>query len=68
MKNEMAHYFPEMFAESVNCQFYNCTHTHEPKCAVKQAVAEGRIAQSRYNSYLSLLNDEDEDKYRQGVD
>ena len=68
MKDEMAHYFPEMFAESANCQFYNCTHTHEPKCAVKQAVAEGRIAQSRYNSYLSLLNDEDEDKYRQGVD
>ncbi|MBO7593657.1 MAG: ribosome small subunit-dependent GTPase A [Salinivirgaceae bacterium] len=67
-KDEISHYFPEMFAESANCQFYNCTHTHEPKCAVKQAVAEGRIAQSRYNSYLSLLNDEDEDKYRQGVD
>lgn len=67
-KAEMSHYFPEMFAESENCQFYNCTHTHEPKCAVKQAVAEGRIAQSRYNSYLSLLNDEDEEKYRQGDD
>ncbi len=67
-KDEISHYFPEMFAESENCQFYNCTHTHEPKCAVKQAVAEGRIAQSRYNSYLSLLNDEDEDKYRQEPD
>lgn len=67
-KDEMSHYFPEMFAESVNCQFYNCTHTHEPKCAVKQAVENGSIAQSRYNSYLSLLNDESEDKYRQEPD
>jgi len=67
-KDEISHYFPEMFAESANCQFYNCTHTHEPKCAVKQAVADGRISQSRYNSYLNLLNDEDEDKYRQSVD
>lgn len=67
-KTEMSHYFPELFAESENCQFYNCTHTHEPKCAVKQAVAEGRISQSRYNSYLCLLNDENEGKYRQGVD
>lgn len=67
-KDEISHYFPEMFAESVHCQFYNCTHTHEPKCAVKQAVADGRIAQSRYNSYLSLLNDESEDKYRQEPD
>lgn len=67
-KAEMSHYFPEMFAESENCQFYNCTHTHEPKCAVKQAVENGSIAQSRYNSYLSLLNDESEDKYRQEPD
>lgn len=67
-KAEMSHYFPEMFAESENCQFYNCTHTHEPKCAVKQAVENGTIAQSRYNSYLSLLNDESEDKYRQEPD
>ncbi len=67
-KAEMSHYFPEMFAESENCQFYNCTHTHEPKCAVKQAVENGAIAQSRYNSYLSLLNDESEDKYRQEPD
>ena len=67
-KDEISHYFPEVFAESANCQFYNCTHTHEPKCAVKQAVEQGTISQSRYNSYLNLLNDEDEDKYRQNID
>lgn len=67
-KDEISHYFPEIFAESANCQFYNCTHTHEPKCAVKQAVEQGTISQSRYNSYLNLLNDEDEDKYRQNID
>lgn len=63
-KAEVGHYFPEIFEESKKCRFGNCTHTHEPACAVRQAVEEARIAQSRYNSYLSILEDSDEDKYR----
>ncbi len=64
----VAHYFPEIFEESKNCRFGNCTHTHEPGCAVRAAVDESRIAQSRYASYLSILEDSDEgtDKYRKG--
>ncbi len=61
---ETSHYFPEIFAEGVNCKFGDCTHTHEPGCAVRQAVANARIAQSRYASYLSILDDLDESKYR----
>jgi ribosome biogenesis GTPase len=61
---EVSHYFPEIFKASANCRFGNCTHTHEPGCAVLQALNEQRIAQSRYNSYLSILNDEEEGKYR----
>lgn len=61
-KEEISHYFPEMFQLLNNCQYYNCTHTHEPACAVKKAVAEGKIAESRYNTYLGLLDTED--KYR----
>ncbi len=65
-KAEVSHYFPEIFAESKKCRFNNCTHTHEPACAVRQAVEEARIAQSRYASYLSILEDtNDNDKYRQ---
>ena len=59
---ELWHYFPEMMREAEGCQFYNCTHTHEPRCAVVEAVKEGRIALERYESYLKIL-DEDE-KYR----
>ncbi|MDO4320452.1 MAG: ribosome small subunit-dependent GTPase A [Bacteroidales bacterium] len=65
-KYEVAHYFPDLFAVSHDCRFGNCTHTHEPGCAVLAALDEGRIAQSRYNSYLSILEDSDEDKYRKG--
>lgn len=61
-KEEISHYFPEMFLLLNNCQFYNCTHTHEPMCAVKKSVDDGEIARSRYNSYIGLL--ENEDKYR----
>jgi ribosome biogenesis GTPase len=61
-KEEISHYFPEMFNLLNECQFYNCTHTHEPNCAVKKAVENGQIALSRYNSYLGML--EDEEKYR----
>jgi ribosome biogenesis GTPase len=61
-KEEISHYFPEMFELLNNCQYYNCTHTHEPECAVKKAVTDGQIAESRYDTYLGLLNTED--KYR----
>lgn len=63
-KYEVAHYFPDLFAVSKDCRFGNCTHTHEPGCAVLAALEEGRIAQSRYASYLSILEDADEGKYR----
>ena len=58
----MWHYFPEMLSRGAGCRFYNCTHTHEPGCAVAEAVAAGEIAESRYVSYLKMM-DEDE-KYR----
>lgn len=61
---EVAHFFPELFKESENCRFGNCTHTHEPGCAVLNALDEGRIAASRYASYLSILDDTADDKYR----
>ena len=59
---ELAHYFPEMMRASADCRFYNCTHTHEPGCAVVEAIRRGEIAPERYESYLKML-DEDE-KYR----
>jgi len=61
---EVGHYFPEIFEASRQCRFGNCTHRNEPGCAVQQAVAEGRISLSRYASYLNILEDEDESKYR----
>ena len=63
-REEVGHYFREIFQISKECRFGNCTHTHEPGCAVLNALKEQRIAQSRYNSYLSMLEDKDEDKYR----
>lgn len=63
-RTEVGHYFPEIFRISAECRFGNCTHTREPGCAVLQALDEHRIAQSRYMSYLSILEDKDEDKYR----
>lgn len=65
-KEEVDHYFREIFQVSADCRFGNCTHTHEPGCAVLKAVEEHRISESRYNSYLSMLDDKDENKYRQG--
>ena len=59
---ELWHYFPEMMRTAPGCRFYNCTHTHEPGCAVVEAVRRGEIAPARYESYLKIL-DEDE-KYR----
>jgi len=63
---EVGHYFPEIFRLSEQCRFGNCTHTHEPGCAVLEALDEHRIAQSRYTSYLSILEEtrEGADKYR----
>ena len=61
---ETGHYFPEIFATSRHCRYGDCTHTHEPGCAVRQAVDEHRISQSRYASYLSILDDSAADKYR----
>ncbi len=65
-RNEVAHYFPEIFEKSGECRFNNCTHTCEPGCAVLRAVEDAEIAASRYASYLSILEDADESKYREG--
>ncbi len=62
---ELTSYFREIFEFSKQCRFSNCTHTNEPGCAVKKAVEEHYIAESRYNSYLSMLQDKDENKYRE---
>lgn len=58
-EGELSHYFPEMRALLGACKFYNCTHTHEPGCAVREAVDSGEIASSRYYNYLSMLENED---------
>lgn len=58
-EEELGHYFPEMRALLNSCRFHNCRHVHEPGCAVKSAVEEGEIAESRYQSYLSMLDGED---------
>lgn len=63
-KEEIALYFPEMLAASPLCRFTPCTHTHEPGCAVKAAVEAGTISFERYSSYLGMLDDETEAKYR----
>ena len=62
---EISGYFKEIFEFSRNCRFSNCTHTHEPGCAVRKAVEEHYIAESRYQSYLSMLEDKEESKYRE---
>ena len=62
---ELTSYFRDIFHFSKNCRFNNCTHTHEPGCAVLEAVKEHYISESRYQSYLSMLTDKDENKYRE---
>ena len=62
---ELTSYFKEIFRFSQDCRFSNCTHTHEPGCAVLKALEDHLISQSRYQSYLSMLNDKDEGKYRE---
>lgn len=65
-KSEISHYFPEMFGLLDQCRFFNCTHVHEPGCAVKKALENGEIPATRYESYLSLIG-EDNGRYRQGL-
>ncbi|MDD2611930.1 MAG: ribosome small subunit-dependent GTPase A [Bacteroidales bacterium] len=62
---EVGHYFPEIFKASAHCRFNNCTHTQEPGCAVLTAIENHYISESRYMSYLSILHDEDDGKYRE---
>lgn len=64
-REELTSYFKEIFHFSKDCRFSNCTHTHEPGCAVIQAVKDHYIAESRYQSYLNMLDDKDESKYRE---
>lgn len=64
-RDEVSHYFPEIFKASADCRFNNCTHVHEPGCAVLKAVEEHRISASRYTSYISVMEDESESKYRE---
>ena len=64
-REELTSYFKEIFEFSKQCRFSDCTHTHEPGCAVLKAVEDHYIASSRYQSYLSMLNDKDENKYRE---
>ena len=64
-REELTSYFKEIFEFSKQCRFSDCTHTHEPGCAVLKAVEDHYIAQSRYQSYLSMLEDKDENRYRE---
>jgi len=64
--DDVSHYFPEIFEVSHQCRFNNCTHTHEPGCAVREAIELGQISTSRYESYLSILFEDENEKYRPG--
>lgn len=61
---EVGHYFKEIFKFSADCKYGNCTHRHEPGCAVREAVEKHYISESRYTSYLSILDDKEDGKYR----
>ena len=63
-EEEVGHYFPEIFKISADCKYNNCTHRHEPGCAVRDAVEKHFISESRYTSYLNRLEDKEEGKYR----
>ncbi len=63
-EEEVGHYFKEIFQYSKDCKYNNCTHTHEPGCAVRDAVEKHLISESRYTSYLNMLEDKEEGKYR----
>jgi ribosome biogenesis GTPase len=62
---EISHYFPEIFHFSQKCKFNNCTHRKEPECAVRRAVEENYVSESRYRSYINMLEDKNENKYRE---
>lgn len=62
---EISHYFPEIFQFSKGCKFHNCTHRREPGCAVIQALEKNFISESRYRSYLNMLEDKNDNKYRE---
>lgn len=63
-KEEISHFFPEIFKTAKNCRFNNCIHIHEPGCAVVEAVKKHYISESRYHSYLSMMEDDTDEKYR----
>lgn len=63
-EEEVGHYFKEIFKFSADCKYGNCTHRHEPGCAVREAVEKHYISESRYTSYLSMLDDKEDGKYR----
>ncbi|NDW12551.1 ribosome small subunit-dependent GTPase A [Bacteroides sp. 214] len=63
-EGEISHYFPDIFSESANCKYNNCTHRAEPGCAVREAVEKHTISESRYASYLNMLEDKEDGKYR----
>lgn len=65
-RHEVGHFFPEIFQYSHDCKYNNCTHTCEPGCAVRQALEDHLISESRFSSYLSILEDSADDKYRKG--
>jgi len=65
-EEEVGHYFKEIFQHSAQCKYSNCTHRNEPGCAVREAVEQHLISESRYTSYLNMLEDKDEGKYRSG--
>jgi len=66
-KTELSHYFPEMRAILDNCKFNNCQHLNEPNCAVKKAVEEGKIHESRYYSYVNMMETDDEENFRKDI-
>ena len=63
-KSELSHYFLEMRAVLSNCQFNDCLHINEPKCAVKDAYEDGAIAESRYRNYIEIYNSDEDETYR----
>jgi len=66
-KEHIGHYFPEMRERMENCKFNNCQHINEPKCAVKEAVENGEIAESRYESYWTMLHEDASENYRKNI-
>ncbi|SFT89826.1 ribosome biogenesis GTPase [Lishizhenia tianjinensis] len=66
-KEHISHYFPEMRERLNHCKFNNCLHQNEPQCAVKEAVENGEIAESRYINYLSLITDDEDDHFRKSI-